>query len=128
MEEGGEEWRRVGRSGGKNVLLLTDLSIFGSSSLSNRASISLTLTCISHFFMKDNSHFHISTPPPLPTLIQLALFTLSSLILLSSPTSPLPWFPFLSHSTTRAHELKTSKACPNNTLDVTADSCTEIRH
>ena len=34
LEEGGEEWRRVGRSGGKNVLLLTDLSIFGSSSLS----------------------------------------------------------------------------------------------
>ena len=32
--EGGEEWRRLGRSGGKNVLLLTDLSIFGSSSLS----------------------------------------------------------------------------------------------
>ena len=40
----------------------------------------------------------------------------------------LPWFPFLSHSTTRAHELKTSKACPNYTTDVTADSCTEIRH
>ena len=34
VEEGGEEWRRVGRSGGKNVLLLTGLSIFGSSSFS----------------------------------------------------------------------------------------------
>ena len=101
----------MGRSGGKNVLLLTGLR--------PQASIYLTLTCI---------HVTFPLPPPLPTLIQLALFTLSSLILLSSPTSPLLWFPFLSHSTIRAHELKTSKACPNNTPDVTGDSCTEIRH
>ena len=122
VEEGGEEWGKEYLASHRPQHLWLFLP------LSNRASISLTLTCISHFFMEDNSHFHISTPPPLPTLIQLALFTLSSLILFSSPTSHLPWFPFLSHSTTRAHELKTSKVCPNNTLDVTADSCTEIRH
>ena len=94
----------------------------------SQASVSLTLTCISHFSMDNSSHFHISTPPPLPNLIQLALFTLSSLIILSSPTSPLPWFQFLSHSTTRAHELKASKVCPNYTPNITADSCSEIRH
>ena len=113
VEEGGEEWGKECLTSHRPQHLWLFLL------LSNRASIYLNLTCI---------HVTFPLPPPLPTLIQLALFTLSSLILLSSPTSPLPWFPFLSHSTTRAHELKTSKACPNNTLDVTADSCTEIRH
>ena len=123
VEKGREEWGKECLASHRPQHLWLFLP------LSNRASISLTLLHVSPIFLwRIIRIFTFPLPPPLPTLIQLALFTLSSLILLSSPTSPLPWFPFLSHSTTRAHELKTSKACPNNTLDVTADSCTEIRH
>ena len=42
---------------------------------------------------------------------------------LSSPTTPLPWFLFPSPSTTRAHEHKPSKACPNYTTKVSRCGC-----
>ena len=122
VEEGGEEWGKESLASHRPQHLWIFLP------LSNRASISLTLTCISHFSMDDSSHFHISTLPLSSNPHSARTFHLSSLILSSSPTTPLPWFSFLSHSTARAHELKTSKACPNYTPDVTADSCTEIRH
>ena len=121
VEEGGEEWRKESLASHRPQHLWLFLP------LSNRASVSLTLTCISHFLWRI-IHIFTFPLPPSSNPHSARTFHLSSLILLSSPTSPLPWFPFLSHSTARAHKFKTSKACPNYTPNITADSCSEIRH
>ena len=107
VEEGGEEWRKESLASHRPQHLWLFLP------LSNRASVSLTLTCISHFLWRI-IHIFTFPLPPSSNPHSARTFHLSSLI--------------LSYSTARAHELKTSKACPNYTPNITANSCSEIRH